>query len=336
MSVKLLKNKSWKRAIKMCSDTQETPASDLCLYPPTRSSWSSWQTKGQILLSTSWCCMQSNHVVIITSNLHSRLQQKSSVKSTTHNHNAKRLQVFNRILYYSSGALHTILSYTSRMGITISYNNILSTLKDLSKDEAKKLEELGRDPTCGLDLVFDNVQTYTKQWEMRIGHKSVMKVGMAATAVEINGFNPGAVDLKKQCQLICEGKMKMALTTEDICVFLNKDHAQVVGALHWLQILTTYIPQLEIYKGNIQEMFWTNPPATMQLDLDGVHKTIIHPLATSSDLLPLSPPCIIHLFALSSFSLILHCLSLTRLGFSDALPDSPSSPILSIIWLSTL
>ena len=138
------------------------------------------------------------------------------------------------------------------MGITTSYNNILSTLEDLSKDEAKKLEELGRDPTCGLDLVFDNIQTYAKQWEMRIGRESVMKVGMVATAVEINGFNPGAVDLEKRRQLICEGKMKkMALTTEGICAFLNKDHARVVGALHWLQILTMYIPQLEIYKGNI-------------------------------------------------------------------------------------
>ena len=55
------------------------------------------------------------------------------------------------------------------MGITTSYTSILQTLKELSKDKAKKLKAIGRDPKRGLDLTFDNVQTYAKQWEMRIG-----------------------------------------------------------------------------------------------------------------------------------------------------------------------
>ncbi|KAF9645275.1 hypothetical protein BDM02DRAFT_3071707, partial [Thelephora ganbajun] len=199
-----------------------------------------------------------------------------------HNRNAKRLQIFNGILYYSSGASHTILSHTSRMGITTSYTNILQTLEELSKDEAKKLEVIGKDDKRGLDLVFDNVQTYAKQWEMRIGRESVMKVGMAATAVEINNFNPEVVKLENRRQLIHKGKeKKMALTAEGFLKLLNADHAQMVGALHWLQILTTYIPQLEQYKGHVQEMFRTKPPANMRLDQDGVHKTIVHPLATS-------------------------------------------------------
>ena len=168
------------------------------------------------------------------------------------------------------------------MGITTSYNNILSTLSELSKDEAKKLEMIGRNSACGLDLVFDNVQTYAKQWEMRIGRENVMKVGMAATAVEIDRFDPEAVGLEKRRQLICEGKKKkMALTAEGVLALLNQDHIRTVGALHWLQILTVYVPQLEKYKGRIRAMFRTEPPATMQLDKDGVHRTIIHPLATS-------------------------------------------------------
>lgn len=199
-----------------------------------------------------------------------------------HNRNAKRLQIFNGILYYSSGASHTILGHTSRMGITTSYNNILTTLEELSKEEAKKLKLIGRDDKCGLDLVFDNVQTYAKQWELRISRESVLKVGMAATAVEINHFNPEAVKLGKRRQLIREGKeKKMALTTEGVLGLLNVDHARTVGALHWLQILTTYVPQLEEYKSYVQGMFRTKLPASMQLDNDGVQKTLVHPLATS-------------------------------------------------------
>jgi len=73
----------------------------------------------------------------------------------------------------------------------------------------------------------------------------------------------------------------MALTAEGILRFVNTDHARIVGALHWLQILTTYVPELEDYKGSVQQMFLTKPPATMRLDRDGVRKTIVHPLATS-------------------------------------------------------
>ena len=54
------------------------------------------------------------------------------------------------------------------------------------------------------------------------------------------------------------------------------------------------------------------------------------------DLLPLSPPCVFRLFALSSFSLISHCFSLTRLSFSNTSPNSPSSLMLSLTQLSTL
>lgn len=117
---------------------------------------------------------------------------------------------------------------------------------------------------------------------MRIGRDNMMKVGMAATAIEIDGFSPEAVNLERQRQLIREGKeKKMALTTEGILKFLNMDHARMVGALHWLQILTVYVPQLEKYKADIQQMFRTKPPMSLRLDQDGVHRSIIHPLATS-------------------------------------------------------
>jgi hypothetical protein len=199
-----------------------------------------------------------------------------------HNRYAKRLQIFNGILYYSSGASHTILGHTSRMGITTSYNNILETLEELSKYEAKRLEVIGKDSTRGLDLVFDNVQTYAKQWEMRIGRENVMKVGMAATAVEIDDFNPDAVGLEKRRQLVREGKeKKMGLTAEGLLKLLNADHARTTGALHWLQILTVYVPQLEAYKGNVREMFREKSAANIRLDKDGVRRTIVHPLATS-------------------------------------------------------
>ena len=164
-----------------------------------------------------------------------------------------------------------------------SYNNLLSILKNLSEDEARKVKAIGTDPERGLDLTFDNVQTYAKQWEPRIGHESVMKVGMAGTAAELVDFDPQVVDLKKRRQLITEGRpKKMSLDAKDLVDLMNKRHNRTVGALHWLQILTTYVPQLESYRRAVQEKFRTEPPASMRLDGGKAHRTTIHPLATSA------------------------------------------------------
>ena len=150
-----------------------------------------------------------------------------------------------------------------------------------SEDEARKVKAIGRDRGRGLDLTFDNVQAYAKQWEMRIGCESVMRVGMAGTAVELTDFDQEAVDLGKRRQLINQGRLKeMSLTKDNLLDLLNKPHNRTVGALHWLQILTTYVPELESNKRYIQDMFRTKTPASMRLDRDGVRRTVIHPLAT--------------------------------------------------------
>ena len=74
----------------------------------------------------------------------------------------------------------------------------------------------------------------------------------------------------------------MSLKVEDLIDLPKKAHNRTVGALHWLQILTTYVPQLEPYKSYVREKFRTEPSASMRLDRDGVHRTVVHPLATSA------------------------------------------------------
>jgi hypothetical protein len=124
-----------------------------------------------------------------------------------------------------NGATQTVFDYSSRICITPSYNNIFDTLKKLSEDEARKVKVIGRDRERGLDLTFDNVQAYTKQWEMRIGREKVMRVGMAGTAVELVGFDQQAVDLGKRRQLISEGRLKkMELKVDDLLGLPNKAH----------------------------------------------------------------------------------------------------------------
>ena len=167
--------------------------------------------------------------------------------------------------------------------MTPSYRNVFDVLKKMSEDEAEKVKAIGWDQEQGLDLTFDNVQTYVKQWEMRIGRESVMRVGMAGTVVELMDFNQDAVSLGQRRQLVQEGRpKKMSLTVKDLLNLLNTSHNRIIGALHWLQILATYVPQLESYKGYVKEKFHTEPTGSLRLDTNGVHRTILHPLATSA------------------------------------------------------
>jgi len=249
-----------------------------CLAIPERHD----SEKGYRYRPPSFVCDKIN---IIRSISYTRqvVTQALSQINYSHNRNAKRLQVFNGILLLANGATQTTLDYTSRLCLTPSHNNIFDILKELSEDEAQRVKAIGRDPERGLDLTFDNVQTYAKQWEVRVGRESVLRVGMAGTAVELVDFDQHAVDLRRRRQLINEGKpKKMSLKVDDLVGLLNRSHDRTVGALHWLQILTAYVPQLEPYKQYVREKFRTEPSASMRLDKAGVHRTIVHPLATSA------------------------------------------------------
>lgn len=199
------------------------------------------------------------------------------------NRNAKRLPVFNGILFLANGATQTVLDYASRLCLAPSYSNMFDVLRTLSEDEAQKVKSIGEDPARGLDLTFDNVQTFTRQWEPRIGRENVMKIGMAGTVVELADFNPQAVNLERRRQCIDEGKPeKTSLRTSDLTKLLDASHNRTVGALHWLQILVTYVPQLKSYLKGIRERFRTEPSGSMRLDRGKARKSSIHPLATSA------------------------------------------------------
>ena len=98
----------------------------------------------------------------------------------------------------------------------------------------------------------------------RIGRENVMKIGMAGTVVELADFNPQAVNLERRRQCIDEGKPeKTSLRTSDLTKLLDASHNRTVGALHWLQILVTYVPQLKSYLKGIRERFRTEPSGSI-------------------------------------------------------------------------
>jgi len=74
-----------------------------------------------------------------------------------------------------------------------------------------------------------------------------MNIGIGVMYSEIEDFKPVAADLDDKLARIAENKRK-DLTVEQLLSWINQEHLETVGVLHWLRTLTDYIPELAKYK----------------------------------------------------------------------------------------
>src|SRR5882762_5858429 len=103
-----------------------------------------------------------------------------------------------------------------------------------------------------------------------------MQIGIAATYFENNGFIPGAADLDDKWRCIAENK-RNNLTVEQLLGWIDHEHLETVGILHWLKNLCEFIPKLADYKSHVSTLFRTRA-AKHQLP---ICTTKAHPLVTS-------------------------------------------------------
>lgn len=102
-----------------------------------------------------------------------------------------------------------------------------------------------------------------------------MSVGMGCTLqVAPSEVKPSAVDLDAKRRVIAEGKHG-SLTIWKLLDLIDHDHLDTVLTLHWLRILTNYVPELAFMKKEVSLLFRTH---TAKLRLH-VEQTQLHPLA---------------------------------------------------------
>ena len=149
-------------------------------------------------------------------------------------------------------------------------------MRTLADQEASVTQAHGRDATKWGIIRLDNVQQYIRQRDLRIGREDKMQIGIAATYFENEGFVPGADNLDDKRRHIAENKRK-DLSVEQVLGWIDQKHLETVGILHWLKVLTDYIPELAKHKTHVSMLFRTRA-AKHRLP---VHATKVHPLATS-------------------------------------------------------
>lgn len=182
------------------------------------------------------------------------------------------------LLNFACGTERNLFDYHSRLAATPNYSSIYQSIKKLGEREAIKIKNIGKDPTRSMLLRIDNVQSYAKQYDMRMGRENAMKVGIAATAVEAAEYSPGIFDLDETRERIARGERE-SLTVEKLYGLIDHENLVTVGALQWLRALVNYVPQLSHLKAAVQELYKVDGKKHR---IPGDRKTVIHPLGTSS------------------------------------------------------
>jgi hypothetical protein len=162
---------------------------------------------------------------------------------------------------------------------------IRAALKGFSDQKAIAIRTRARDSSItiinGLKmikailLIFDNVQHFLKQRDLRIGRDNSMIIGIAATFVELEVQSSACDVLDKQRRIAMN--LRKDVSVDQILGLIDENHLKIIGRLQWISALVNNIPQLSIYKGEVSLRYRTRG-AKLQLP---VRKSEIHPLATS-------------------------------------------------------
>ena len=164
-------------------------------------------------------------------------------------------------------------------------NTIKCALKGFSDQKAITIRTNGRDTrvytkdaremTNAIFLIFDNVQHFLKQRDLRIGRDNSMIIGIAATYIELE-IQAAACDIADKRNRIAQNKRK-DLSVDRILDLIDQPHLKIIGTLQWIEALTRNIPELAVYKSEVSLRYRTRA-AKLPIPL---HKPKIHPLATS-------------------------------------------------------
>ncbi|KAG6915753.1 hypothetical protein DXG01_010020 [Tephrocybe rancida] len=181
------------------------------------------------------------------------------------------------IWLFSAKAHQTVFRVESRLAQSVSYASVYSALSDMSR---QSLEDLAARIKSGgwVLVVGDNIQTYARARDHRLGRESRMIKGYAGTAVEMQDFEPGAEDLEalKAKQNLQERRQ---LTAQTILDDIDNTHLDNVAAGDFLETLITFVPALASLREDLDR--WISTVLT-KTQIPPTRKSKITPLATNS------------------------------------------------------
>lgn len=179
-----------------------------------------------------------------------------STVNFSHTKFARLLPAARSVLYFACGVPRVIFDYSSHTGLTQSWSATYNTLSRLAKQDAAELVTLGRDLDRWGVTRTDNIQEFEKEWELRLGRESKMKIGMAATYAEVWDFNPAAADLEDRLERLRRND-RASLSMDKLVDLIDFEHSEVALELQWVQVLVNHVPAFAAYKPRVVDLFKT-------------------------------------------------------------------------------
>ncbi|KAJ7206105.1 hypothetical protein GGX14DRAFT_644132 [Mycena pura] len=151
----------------------------------------------------------------------------------------------------------SVADSTSRMALN---SMTTSSLEELRTKVQITLEG-GRIGVC---LIVDNVQEYYEVYEQGIGRQNELKVGTAATCIELDECEPGTFDAKDYQARVAKNE-RATLTTDGLFDDLDWEHIHRVMPLHWARVLAEFSPHFLPLLSEIAARFRSAPIAKRRM-----------------------------------------------------------------------
>ncbi|KAF8231490.1 hypothetical protein L208DRAFT_1459229 [Tricholoma matsutake] len=185
--------------------------------------------------------------------------------------------MFYRVLRY-----HCLCFFTSvlgRVGLSVAYSSVLSTLHTLAADSDILLRVWGATTEIGEPrflFLFDNVNKMQHAWQSIIGWEDEVKSGTAATLIKLKDVPPGAMLAEPLLKNLKE-KVCSKLTVEMLVDDIDWAHIESIGATTVLRVWTKHVSGLAKFHSVVESCFSTTY-AKHPLQL---WKSEIHPMCTT-------------------------------------------------------
>lgn len=187
------------------------------------------------------------------------------------------LQLCRGIHLFATKAHQSLFRLGSRNGHNVSYGSTRAALIQMSLAKQHYLRQL-TEKGHPLWLCMDNIQYKTINRDHRIGSSGRMVIGTSGTAIEMEDCPPNAFDLAAWVKKVHESPRRTS-TLEDLRNDIDWAHLEKVRALHWLDALVLFVPDLlAVYGGRVEFVFQTE---LRKHQINPNRHTKIHPLATN-------------------------------------------------------
>jgi hypothetical protein len=111
---------------------------------------------------------------------------------------ASKYALCRGIWYFAVKAHHSIFRVESRLGQSVAYASVYAALRGMAEQKQEDLKiALRAGSGRHVITVSDNIQTFQKPLDHRIGREKKMIKGLAGTAVEMQDVDPDALNLEE-------------------------------------------------------------------------------------------------------------------------------------------